>query len=395
MTVQYIDDLEFAGKRVFVRADLNVPLDEHQNITDDTRIQAVLPTLTFLLRQGARVVVASHLGRPKDGQKDPKFSLMPVSARLAQLLDKDVIQAPEVISDGVRFQAQQLKEGEVMVLENVRFHPGEKKNDIELAKAWAEFTDAYVNDAFGSSHRAHASIDALARIVPIKCAGFLMRKELQSFKLALEKPARPVIAILGGAKVSDKVGVIQNLLDKVDAIIIGGAMAYTFLKQLGENVGTSLVEEGKLALAGEILKSAKSKGVAIHLPTDHVAATKIEAGAAHRVVGAGGFAEDEMGLDIGPATREAFAKVISESKTVIWNGPMGVFEIEEFSHGTFAVAAAVAKADGLSVVGGGDSVSAIHKSGVADKISHISTGGGASLELLEGRVLPGIAALES
>lgn len=396
MAVRYIDELDFTGKRVFLRADLNVPMDENQNITDDTRIQAVLPTIQYLLRHGARLTVASHLGRPKDGVKDPKFSLMPVSARLADLLvDRDVIQAPEVMSDGVHFQMQQLKEGDVLVLENLRFHPGEKKNDAELAASFAENTDIYVNDAFGSSHRAHCSIDALPRAVDEKCAGFLMRKELQSFHLALDNPARPVVAILGGAKVSDKVGVILNLLDKVDAIVIGGAMAYTFLKLLGENVGKSLVEEAKLRTASDIVKAAKDKGVKIYLPTDHVAATAIEAGAACRVVGAGGFAPDEMGLDIGPATREEFARVVREGKTIIWNGPMGVFEIPEFAEGTFTVARAVAAADGLSVVGGGDSVSAVHKAGVEKSISHISTGGGASLELLEGKVLPGIAALES
>jgi phosphoglycerate kinase len=393
MAIKYIDEVDLSGKRVFLRADLNVPINDAGDVTDDTRIQAVAPTIRYALRHGARLIVTSHLGRPK-GARDEKYSLLPVSSKLSEVLGREVVQAPEVISDGVKVWANQLKDGEIMVLENVRFHPGETANDPDLAKAWAEFTDVYVNDAFGSSHRAHASIDALPRLVAVKCAGFLMRKEIQSFQMAMDDPATPVVAILGGAKVSDKVGVIENLMKKVHSILIGGAMAYTFLKALGENVGKSLVEDGKLALAAELVRAAKDRGVQIHLPTDHVAATKKEAQAPHRIVGAGGFAEDEMGLDIGPKTREKFERLISEARTIIWNGPMGVFEIPEFSEGTFAVAKAVAASEALSIVGGGDSVAAVNQAGVADKISHISTGGGASLELLEGKALPGIAVLD-
>ncbi len=394
MTIKFIDEIDLNGKRVFLRADLNVPMNDKGEITDDTRIKAVVPTIRYALRNEARLIVASHLGRPKQGSKDPRYSMEPVAARLAEVLRRDVVQAPEVISDGVKIWANQIKDAEIMVLENLRFHPGEKTNDPDLARAFAEFTDVYVNDAFGSSHRAHTSIDALPRLVKEKCAGFLMRKEIQYFKLAMEDPARPVLAILGGAKVSDKVGVIKNLIERVDSILIGGAMAYTFLKARGEKVGKSKVEPGKLHLAKDILRSAQDKGVQIHLPTDHVVATKMEAGVASRIVESGGFESDEMGLDIGPKTREAFAEVLGGAKTIIWNGPMGVFEIEEFAAGTFAVAHAVAEVEALSVVGGGDSVAAVKAAGVADKITHISTGGGASLELLEGKVLPGLAALE-
>ncbi len=394
MTIKFIDEVDLSGKRVFLRADLNVPMNEKGEITDDTRILAVVPTIRYALRNEARLIVASHLGRPKEGTRDPRYIMEPVASRLAEVLRREVVQAPEVISDGVKIWANQIKDAEIMVLENLRFHPGEKKNDPDLAQAFADFTDVYVNDAFGSSHRAHASIDALPRLVREKCAGFLMRKEIQYFKLAMDNPARPVLAILGGVKVSDKVGVIKNLIERVDAILVGGAMAYTFLRARGENVGLSKVEPSKLHLAKDILRSAENKGVKIHLPVDHIAATKMEAGAPSRIVPSDGFESDEIGLDIGPKTREAFAKVINEAKTIIWNGPMGVFEIEEFAAGTFAIARAIAETDALSVVGGGDSVAAVKAVGVADKISHISTGGGASLELLEGKVLPGLAALD-
>ncbi|MBZ0272430.1 phosphoglycerate kinase [bacterium] len=394
MTIKYVDEVDVGGKRVFVRADLNVPIDETGKITDATRIQAVAPTLRYILRKGGRLIVASHLGRPK-GTRDERYSMLPVAERLREELDREIVQAPEVMSDGVKVWANQLKDGDVMVLENLRFHPGETADDPELARQLADLTDVYVNDAFGSSHRAHASVHALPKLVPARCAGFLMRKELEYFRMAMEDPARPVVAILGGVKVSDKIGVIKNLLARVDALVIGGAMAYTFLKFLGENVGKSLVEDGKLAMAGEILKAAREKHVAIHVPRDHIAATEMQAGAAVRVVGAGGFADDEMGLDIGPETREEFARVIARAKTIIWNGPMGVFEVPAFAEGTFSIARAVAAVDALSVVGGGDSVSAVHMAGVTEKISHISTGGGASLELLEGKTLPGIAALET
>ncbi len=394
MTLKFIDEVELTGKRVFLRADLNVPLDEQGRIADEMRIRAVEPSLRYALRNGARLILASHLGRPK-GRKVERFSMMPVSARLAEILDREVVQAPEVFSDGVGVWASQLKDGDIMVLENLRFHPGETANDPELARHLAGMTEVYVNDAFGSSHRAHVSIDALPRLVPVRCAGFLMRKELQYFKMAMENPARPVVVILGGAKVSDKIGVIENLLDNVDAVLIGGAMAYTFLRREGQNVGASLVESGKFHVVEQILKTAREKGVKIHLPVDHVVATKMKAGAPHRVVGPDGFAEDEMGFDIGPETRREFARLIESAKTVIWNGPLGVFEIEEFSRGTFEGAEAVAQSDALSLVGGGDSAAAVRAAGVADGISHISTGGGASLELLAGKTLPGLDALET
>ncbi|MDP8221936.1 MAG: phosphoglycerate kinase [Candidatus Lernaella stagnicola] len=395
MAIKYVDELEIEGKRVFLRADLNVPITDGQ-ITDDTRIQAVLPTIRQILRKGGRLILASHLGRPK-GKAVESLSLKPVGEHVRELLDRTVIMREEldVYSDGVRVVANQLKEGEILLLENLRFDPRETANDPDFARQLAELTDVYINDAFGASHRAHASIDALPRAVAEKGAGFLMRKELRYLREALADPTPPFWAVLGGAKVSDKLGVVEHLLDKVDGLIIGGGMAYTFLKALGNEIGKSLLEQSRLGYCRAVLNRAQRLGVKILLPVDHVVADAVSADAAAQVIRNGEFEADMMGLDIGPQSIVLFTEALASAKTIVWNGPMGVFEIEKFSQGTFAVARAVASSDSVSIVGGGDSVSAVKKAGVAGQISHISTGGGASLELLEGRVLPGIAALES
>ena len=394
MAIKYVDELEFEGKRVFLRADLNVPLDDAGQITDDTRIRAVLPTIRQIVRKDGRLIVASHLGRPK-GKRDEKMSLMPVAERLAELLERQVVMAPDVVSDGVKIVAMQLKDGDILLLENLRFHPGETANDPEFAAKLAEMTEIYVNDAFGSSHRAHASVDALPRMVKEKAAGYLMRKELRYLQEALSGPERPFWAILGGAKVSDKLGVVDNLLGKVDGLIIGGGMAYTFLAAQGFNVGKSLVDTTRIAYAKDVLEKAKKKGVKILLPLDHVVATAINEFAETKVVDNEHIPSDKMRLDIDPRTIRLFTEALVGAKTIVWNGPMGVFEQPAFAAGTFEIAKAVADSGALSVVGGGESVSAVKKAGVADKISHVSTGGGASLEVLEGKVLPGVAALES
>jgi phosphoglycerate kinase len=393
MAIKYLDELEFEGKRVFLRADLNVPLKEGQ-ITDDTRIQAVLPTIRQILRKGGRIILASHLGRPK-GKRDESMSLMPVAERLAELVDRKVIMAPDVVSDGVKVVANQLKDGEILLLENLRFDPREEKNDPEFAQKLAELSDVYVNDAFGSSHRAHASIDALPRLVKDKGAGLLMRKELRYLYEATNDPNRPFWAVLGGAKVSDKLGVVENLLGKVDGLIIGGGMAYTFLKAQGFTIGNSLLDQSRLDYTREVLNRAAQMGVKVLLPVDHLVAPAIAPDAQPQVVDNAHFPADQMGLDIGPKTIALFCDALRDARTVVWNGPMGVFEHEAFAAGTIELAKAIAATDAVTVVGGGDSIGAVRKAGVADKISHISTGGGASLELLEGLVLPGVAALES
>ncbi|MEA4901014.1 phosphoglycerate kinase [Desulfitobacterium sp.] len=391
MNKKSIKDIQVKGKRVLVRVDFNVPIDDQQKITNDTRIRAAIPTLRYLLEEGAKLILVSHFGRPK-GQVNPKYSLVPVAVRLSELLGQNVPLAKDCIGPEVMAQVTALKEGQALLLENVRFHPEEEKNDPEFAKQLASLAEIYVNDAFGTAHRAHASTEGVAHYLPA-VAGLLMQKEIEVMGKALENPARPFAAIIGGAKVSDKIGVIENLLKKVNFLIIGGGMANTFLKAQGYGVGKSLVEEDKLSLASELLAKAKVLGVEIVLPQDVVVAKEFKAEAEHRVVAADQIAEDEMALDIGPASAEAFAKQIIPAQTIVWNGPMGVFEMEAFAKGTEKVAQAVAACSGTTIVGGGDSVAAVEKMGVAEQLTHISTGGGASLEFLEGKVLPGVAAL--
>jgi phosphoglycerate kinase len=391
--MNFVADLDVKGKRVFLRVDFNVPLDETGVIRDDTRIKASLPTITWLLAHGARLVIASHLGRPK-GKADPKMSLKPAAVRLAELIPNKVIMAPDVVGDEVSRLKRDLGEGEALVLENLRFYKEEEKNDPGFAGKLAEGIDIFVNDAFGSSHRAHASVVAIADFVPVTAAGYLMKKEVDYLKKAVHTPVKPYVAILGGAKVSDKIEIIESLLNKADHILIGGAMAYTFLKAEGLGVGKSLVEDDQLEVALVILEKARTSRVSFHLPQDHVLARAAEAGAVTKTVESLPFPEDMMGVDIGPKTVAAYAAVIATAKTIFWNGPMGIFEIEEFAKGTIGVAQAVAASGAVSIVGGGDSVAAVNKAGVKDKISHISTGGGASLEYIAYETLPGITALE-
>jgi phosphoglycerate kinase len=388
-----IKDLELAGKRVFVRVDFNVPLKEGV-IKDDTRIRASLPTIQYALENGATVVLASHLGRPK-GKPVPEYSLKPVASRLSELIKRNVVFAEDCVGEpAARAVAEAHANGSVVLLENLRFHPEEEKNDAGFSAALASLADAYVNDAFGSAHRAHASVEGITRHVQQAAAGLLMEKELQYLGQALENPERPFVAILGGAKVSDKIEVIENLLTKVDALLIGGAMAYTFLKSRGIATGRSLVEDERLDAARQISARAQSRNVRLVLPVDHIVTTALEAGAPHQVLAVEDPAiGDRLGVDIGPQTAERYSDIISTARTVVWNGPMGVFEIDAFAQGTMAVAEAVAKVKGTTIIGGGDSIAAVHKAGVADRISHISTGGGASLEFLGGRTLPGVAAL--
>jgi len=392
--VRFVEELDVKGKRVFLRVDFNVPLTEQGEIRDDTRIRASLPTITYLLEHGAKLVIASHLGRPK-GKVDPKMSLKPVAARLASLIPNKVTQAPEVVGTEVARLKKELKEGEVLLLENVRFTKAETDNDEAFAGQLAENIDVFVNDAFGSCHRAHASVVAIARFVKEKAAGYLLKKEVDYLRKAVHDPAKPYVAILGGAKVEDKIPVIENLLNKADDILIGGAMAYTFLKARGKEVGKSLVEDDKLDIARTILKKAAEKKVNFLLPLDHILATAVDAGAETEVVESPPFPADKMGVDIGPKTITAYAKIIAGAKTIVWNGPLGVFEIDKFAKGTIGIAEAVAASGAISIVGGGDTIAAVRKAGVADKISHISTGGGASLEFLAYETLPGIEALEN
>jgi phosphoglycerate kinase len=388
-----IRDLDLSGKRVFIRVDFNVPL-KGGVIGDDTRIRASLPTIQYALERGATVVLASHLGRPK-GKPNPEYSLRPIVGRVSELVGRPVVFADDCIGEPAsRAVEEAQKSGAIVLLENLRFHAEEEKNDGRFAQALASLADLYVNDAFGSAHRAHASVEGITRHVAGAAAGLLMEKELQFLGGALDQPEHPFVAILGGAKVSDKIEVIENLLTKVDALLIGGAMAYTFLKSRGVPIGRSLVEDDRLDSAREISARAQSRNVRIALPADHIVATALEAGAPHQVLAIDDAAiGDRMGVDIGPKTTARYAEIIAPAKTVVWNGPMGVFEIDAFSHGTTAVAEAVAQVQGTTIIGGGDSIAAVHKAGVASRISHISTGGGASLEFLGGRVLPGVAAL--
>jgi phosphoglycerate kinase len=388
-----LDDLDVAGKRVFVRVDFNVPI-KNGAITDDTRIRASLPTIERLIAGGATVVLASHLGRPK-GKPNPEFSLRPVADRLSQLIGKPVTFAEDSVGAPARAAIEKAGPGGVVLLENLRFHAEEEKNDSGFAKQLAELADVYVNDAFGSAHRAHASTEGIVHHVRAAAAGLLMGKEVAYLGRVLEQPDRPFVAVLGGAKVSDKLEVIENLIPKVDALLIGGAMAYTFLRARGVAVGKSLVEEDLLDTARDVEQRAKQRGLRLELPVDHVVAPQLSADAPAETLSVGDAAiGDRMGLDIGPKTIETYRSVISDAKTVIWNGPMGVFEIDAFAKGTIEVAKAVAAVDGTTVIGGGDSIAAVAKAGVTDKITHLSTGGGASLEFLGGRTLPGVAALK-
>jgi len=389
--IRTVDQIDLKGKRVFIRVDFNVPLNEKNEITDDTRIILSLPTIRFVMEAGGKTILASHLGRPK-GKKDTKFSLAPVAERLSQLLGKKVALAADCIGEEVQRQIERMKAGEVLLLENLRFHPEEEKNGESFSKALASLCDVYVNDAFGAAHRAHASTEGMTRYVKVVAAGFLMKKEIGSLDKALLNPQKPYVAILGGAKVSDKIGVIQNLLERVTTLLIGGGMAYTFLKAEGFQVGKSLVEEDQIEFSLNLLKKAKGK-IKFLLPSDHIAAERMDVQAKRQIVKNEGIPSDWVCLDIGPETVKAFSEEIKSAKTIVWNGPMGVFEMEPFSQGTFAIARAVAGSSAFSIVGGGDSVAALNQAGVAEKISHISTGGGASLEFLEGKKLPGIEAL--
>jgi len=391
MNKKTLKDIDVKGKRVFCRVDFNVPMQDGK-ITDETRIRAALPTIQYLMEQGAKVILASHFGRPK-GQVVEEMRLTPVGVRLSEILGKEVKKADEAYGDSVKAIIETMNEGDVLLLENVRFYPGEEKNDPELARNFAELADVYVNDAFGAAHRAHASTEGIAHNLPA-VSGFLMEKELDVLGKALSNPERPFTAIIGGAKVKDKIGVIENLLELVDNLIIGGGLAYTFVKAQGHEVGKSLLEADKLDLANSFIEKAKQKGVNFYMPVDVIVADDFSNDANKKVVSIEEIPADWEALDIGPKTREIYSDVIKNSKLVIWNGPMGVFEIDAFAGGTKAVAEALAESeDTYSVIGGGDSAAAVEKFDLADKMSHISTGGGASLEFMEGKALPGVVAL--
>jgi len=391
--VSYIDEIEVEGKRVFIRADFNVPLDQKGNITDDTRIKSTLPTVKSVLDRGGSAILTSHLGRPK-GKVDKKHSLAPVAGRLSELLGKEVTFLEDCIGKVVEEKAQSLNPGDVILLENLRFHPEEEKNDEGFAGKLAGLADIYINDAFAVSHRAHASVEAITRFAKQAGAGFLIKDEITYFNRAMGKPERPLIAIIGGAKVSGKLEVLENLIQKVDKLLIGGAMAFTFLKAEGIEIGKSLVEDDLLDTARKVMKKADEMGVEIILPVDCVVADKVNAEAEYKTTTVKGIPADWLGLDIGEQTLELFKEAINEAKTIVWNGPMGVFEMEPFSRGTYGVVNLVADSPALSIVGGGDTDVAIHRSGKSDQISFISTAGGAFLELLKGRTLPAIKALE-
>ncbi|WP_420849958.1 phosphoglycerate kinase [Psychrobacillus vulpis] len=385
-----MSDVTLLGKRVFCRVDFNVPMEDGQ-ITDDTRIRAALPTINYLIEQGAKVILASHMGRPK-GEVKEELRLTQVGEHLAKLLNKQVKKLDESIGSEVEQTVSEMENGDIVLLENVRFHAGEEKNDAELAKAFASLADVYVNDAFGAAHRAHATTEGIAKLLPA-VSGLLMEKELDVLGKALSNPERPFTAIIGGAKVKDKIGVIDHLLDKVDNILIGGGLSYTFSKAQGHDIGKSLVEEDKIELAQSFIEKAKEKGVSFYLPVDAVVADEFSKDANTKVVDIDQIPSDWMGLDIGPKTAALYADVIKGSKLIIWNGPMGVFEMDAFANGTKGVADAMADTAGYTIIGGGDSAAAVEKFEVADKMDHISTGGGASLEFMEGKDLPGVSAL--
>ena len=393
MSARKLEDLDLAGKRAFIRVDFNVPI-KNGTITDDTRIRASLPTIRYALDKGATVILASHLGRPK-GKPNLEYSLGPVAARLAELLGRPVQFAEDCVGDKARQAIEKAGKGGVVLLENLRFHPEEEKNDSGFARQLAGLADIYIDDAFGSAHRAHASTEGIVQHVPQAAAGLLMAREVEYLGRVLEGPDRPFVAVLGGAKVSDKLEVIENLIPRVEALLIGGAMAYTFLKARGLPVGKSLVEEDLVDEARGIERRAKERKLRFELPVDHVVAPKLEAGAPAETLDVGDAAiGDRMGLDIGPKTVTAYRDIIATARTVVWNGPMGVFEIDAFANGTMEVARAVASVKGTTIIGGGDSIAAVAKAGVTDRITHISTGGGASLEFLGGRKLPGVEALK-
>ncbi len=392
MDKKTIEKVDLKGKRVFIRADFNVPLDDDGNITDDGRIRSTLPTINYALDAGAKVILASHLGRPK-GKPNPKYSLAPVAKRLNRLLNKEVQFAKDCIGPDVEHSVAGMRPGDVLLLENLRFHAEEEKNDEAFCKALASFTDVYVNDAFGTAHRAHASTYGITKHVKMSVAGFLMKKEITYLQKTVADPVRPFVAILGGAKVSGKIGVIENLQNRVDKIIVGGAMAFTFIRARGQEVGGSLIEPEMIEMAQRIRKGVRDKGVKFYLPVDFVVAENTNDGAETKIVTSQEIPNGWVGLDIGPATVRLFAEAIQDAKTIIWNGPMGMFEKDAYSRGTFAIARAVADAYATTIVGGGDTDVAVHRAGVSDSITFISTGGGASLELLEGKELPGLAAL--
>ncbi|MEK7294628.1 MAG: phosphoglycerate kinase [Nitrospirota bacterium] len=389
---QTIDDVTLRGKRVLIRADFNVPLDDALQITDDTRIRSTLPTINHAVDEGARVILCSHLGRPQN-QSDLKFSLAPVAKRLQRLLGKEVAFAPDCIGPAAEALVDKMKPGDVLLLENLRFHAEEEKNDPAFSVALASLADVYINDAFGAAHRAHASIVGVPKFVPVSAAGYLLKKEVEYLEGAVANPMRPFVAILGGAKVSGKIGVIENLGKRVDKVIIGGGMAFTFIKAMGMEIGSSLVEDNMLDFARGIQEHAMSRGVKFYLPVDCVVAAGREPGAETKLVPVQEIPKGWYGLDIGPASVKLFSEAVQNAKTILWNGPMGMFETDAYSRGTFALAHAVANAYALTIVGGGDTALAVHRAGESESMSFISTGGGAALELLEGKELPGLAAL--